>query len=119
GLSAAGRSSLDPATACKVEAKKRECTARRSIRRNLRAHAGKGFGATGHAKAYKRRNILLQVIPSIVPKFLSVGIFQRRHQNAPKLAQNIRPLSPSYQLWSFTVFLAIFARLFRQITFPF
>ncbi len=55
GLSAAGRSSLDPATACKVEAKKRECTARRGLRRNLRAHAKNGCDAVAHGDVYKQR----------------------------------------------------------------
>jgi hypothetical protein len=61
GLSAAGRSSLDPATACKVEAKKRECTARLAVRRNLRAHAENGCDAVGHDDLYKQRFSLWQV----------------------------------------------------------
>lgn len=48
GLSAAGRSLLDPATACKVEAKKRECTARIAIRCAQRANSGNWLGALDH-----------------------------------------------------------------------
>lgn len=48
GLSAAGRSLVDPATACKVEAKKRECTARIALRCAQRANSGNDQGAFRH-----------------------------------------------------------------------
>jgi hypothetical protein len=63
GVSAAGRSSTDPATARKVEAKKRE---KRKYRRPGRGAAGRltvghDCACHGHGRGYSRRNNREQV----------------------------------------------------------